>query len=196
MATFPRQPRGLCRGVHVTTNRTSGRWHTNGQLCPSNVHWRAAIVGVRPNRCLWSRPKALSRHIRPRAGRSRSSQRAARRSPERRGAARRNTGEHLGHPQHILVVPLQRTPVPCRRGQGQDLRLWPHRRFVARPLASPLRSRRAGHCTKQLTHQRTKHASNNSADDSFTVNVENMCGHTAQPPHPDHHPRAVRPSGA
>ena len=121
----------------------------------------------------------------------------ARRSPlAAHGAARRNTGEHLGHPQHILVVPLQRTPVPCRRGRGQDLRLWPHRRFVARPLASPLRSRRAGHCTNQLTHQRTKHASNTSADDSFTVNVENMCGHTAQPPHPDHHPRAVRPSGA
>ena len=82
-------------------------------------------------------------------------QRAARGSPERRGAATRNTGEHLGHPQHIHLVPLQRTPVPCRRGRRQDLRLRPHRGFVARPLASPLRSRRADHCSKQLTHQLT-----------------------------------------
>jgi hypothetical protein len=146
---------GKVAPVHVTANRTSGPWHTNGQQCQSNVYWDAAIVGVKPNSCLSSRPRALTRDVRPRARRSRSSQRAARRSPERRGAARRNAGEHLGHPQHILVVSLQRTPVPCRRGRGQDLRLRPHRGFVARPLASPLCSRRAGHCTKQLTHQLT-----------------------------------------
>ena len=76
---------------------------------------------------------------------------------------------------------------------GTDMRLRPHRGLVARPLASPLRGRRADRCTKQLTHQRTKHASNNSADDSFTVNVESMCGHTAQPPHPDHHSACCSP---
>ena len=71
----------------------------------------------------------------------------------RSAAAGRNTGGHHRHPQHTHLVPSQRTPVPCRRGRRTDMRLRPHRGLVARPLASPLRGRRADLRIKQLTHQ-------------------------------------------
>ena len=43
---------GKVAPVHATTNRTSGRWHTNGQQCQSNVYWHAANVGVKPKQLL------------------------------------------------------------------------------------------------------------------------------------------------
>ena len=101
----------------------------------------------------------------------------ARRSPltraSRRGQTKHRRTSWTSSTLHI-VVPLQRTPVPYRRGRRQDLRLRPHRGLVAGPLASPLRSRRADRCTEQLTHQLTRHESNNRADASFTVSVEIM----------------------
>ena len=38
--------------MHATTNRTSVRWHTNGQQCQSNVHRHAANGGVEPQQLL------------------------------------------------------------------------------------------------------------------------------------------------
>src|SRR6478609_2202192 len=145
---------GKVAPVHATTSRTSGRWHTNGQQCQSNVYWHAANVGVKPKQLL-TVPTEGALSGRCPLCQALAEQASAPLAAHPSVAARRNTGEHLGHPQHIHVVPLQRTPVPCRRGRRQDLRLRPHRGFVARPLASPLRSTRADHCSKQLTHQLT-----------------------------------------
>ena len=138
--------------VHATTNRMSGHGQTNGQQCQSNVDRHAANVGVKPKQLLNGPDRRRSLGTLP-SCQALAEQASAPLAAHPSVAARpeRNTGEHLGHPQHIHVVPLQRTPVPCRRRtRRQDLRLRPHRGFVARPLASPLRSRRADHCSKQL----------------------------------------------
>src|SRR6476646_11084553 len=74
---------GKVAPVHATTNRTSGRWHTNGQQCQSNVYWHAANVGVKPKQLLTVPTEgALSGRCPLVPGARGAGQRAARGSPE------------------------------------------------------------------------------------------------------------------
>ena len=147
---------GKVAPVHATTNRTSGRWHTNGQQCQSNVYWHAANVGVKPKQLLTVPTEgALS-------GRCPSCQALAEQASAPLAAHPSVAARPHETQENIMDILNTSTSFPYNGHRfrvgvddGQDLRLRPHRGLVARPLASPLRSRRADHCTKQLTHQLT-----------------------------------------